>query len=252
VFKTQSDRWFHPLLSPDDGSGGGGGDGSGGEGDDGNNQPPAMTADEMKRLMGNMVNSAVNSHFKRDSFQQLISSSVEKAVTGLLPKPEDPKPAPEDPKPDARDAELAKMRSEQDKMRKALEAQREEAETEKRKAREQAERSALAEALRSGGVDENRMRAAVAYLYLDERRIRRDEDDNIVMSFQREWGEELVPVDKGIAEYLRSDQGKVFLPPVEAAGSGNKGGRPPNSKGNKLSRSEKLEQLGQLMMRPPS
>lgn len=251
----QNGRWFHPLLAPEDGSGGGGGgEGGGGEGEGEGNGAPAMSADEMKRMMANMVNSAVNSHFKRDSFQQLIASSVKDAFAEIAPKREESEPPKVedhqgDKKPDARDAELAKMRSEQERMKAALEAQRAEAEAEKNKAREQAERSVLTDALRAGGVDENRMRAAVAYLYLDAKRIKRDEDDNIVMTFKRDWGEELVPVEKGISEYLKSDEGKVFLPPVDTSGSGNKGGRPPSAKGAKPTRAELLENLGRMMMR---
>ena len=72
------------------------------------------------------------------------------------------------------------------------------------------------------------------------------------MTFQREWGEELVPIDKGVAEYLKTDAGKVYVPPVDAGGSGNQGGRAnagrPRAPGEKPSRPELVAHLGQQMM----
>lgn len=246
-----------------DGTGGGGegGDGKGGDGNggDGNGQPQGLDA-ETKKFIANTINSSVASFMKRDSFKQSIAESVSGVVgnavaEALKQNQQQPNPEPEPgkgkgDKPDPRDAEIAKMKSEQEKLRRKMEESEQAAQAEKTKARTQAERSKLTDALRKGGVDDSRIGAAVAYLYLDQKRIKRDPDtDKIVMSFEREWGEELLPLDKGIPEYLKSDEGKAFLPPLQAGGSGNKGGRPPTRKpGEKATRGELMGHLGNLML----
>ena len=151
-----------------------------------------------------------------------------------------------------RDQELKKMRLEQDRMKNAMEANTASAEAEKNKARAQTERTKLTDALRKGGVDDSRIGGAVAELYLDKKLIKRDEKDAVCIEFTREWGDELVPVEKGIEEFLKSDEGKVYLPPVDAGGSGNKGGRPAAQRGKdgEPTRAEKLAHIGNVMMNP--
>lgn len=240
-------------IGDDDDKGGDGGGGGGG--DDGKKG----LDDETKKFIANTVNSSVASFMKRDSFKSAIAETVnatvgdavKSALADALPKPggsggDDDKSGKLDP----RDAEIKKLQSEQEKMRKKMEESAAAAEAEKNKSRTQEERSQLMTALRKSGVDDARIAAAVAFIYLDQKLVRRDENDKVCMVFERDWGEELVPVEKGAAEYLKTDSGKVFLPPIEAGGSGNKGGRPAASRkpGEKPTRSELMAHLGNQML----
>lgn len=241
------------------GGGGGGGTGDGGDGGDGGKQG---LNEDTKKFIANTVNSSVASFMKRDSFKnaiaEVVQASVGDAIKSAMAEVTKPNPGEGEggkggkggTQPDPRDAEIAKMRAEQDKLRKQMEKNAAEAQAEKDKSRTQAERAALTDALRKGGVDDSRIGAAVAYIYLDKKLVAREaETDKIVMRFEREWGEELVPIEKGAVEYLKSDAGKVFLPPVEASGSGNKGGRTITSKpGEKPTRTELLTHLGNQML----
>lgn len=239
----------------DDDKGKGGGDGGdGGDGKDGDKGKEGLD-DETKKFIANTVNASVSSFMKRDGFKNAVGDAVKasvgdavkEAIASALPKDDDD--GGKGKKPDPRDAELAKMRAEQEKLKKQMEANAAEAEAEKTKGRQQKERSKLTEALRKGGVDEARVAAAVAYIYLDQKLVVRDDKDAICMKFEREWGEELVPIEKGAAEYLKTDAGKVFLPPVDAGGSGNKGGKPAVRKsGDKPTRTELLTHLGNQML----
>lgn len=241
----------------DDGAAGGGG--NGGDGGDGG-KPPALD-DETKKFIANTINASVASHMKRDGFKQMIgetvASSVGDAVKQALAERggsgdgdgDNGKGKGSGDKPDPRDAEIARLNSEQEALRKKWEKAESDREAEKTKSRTTEERSQLSAALRAAGVDDARLPAAVAFMYLDAKLVKRDENDRICLRFERDWGEELLPIEKGAVEYLKTDAGKVFLPPVDAAGSGNPGGRPPRSKpGEKPTRAELLTHLGNQML----
>lgn len=83
------------------------------------------------------------------------------------------------------------------------------------------ERSALADALRKGGVDDARIRPAVALLYTEEQRVSRDDANKIVMKMNGKYGEEHISLDEAVTTWLKSDDGKMFLPPRGAGGSGS-------------------------------
>lgn len=227
---------------------GDGDDGGSGGGDDKAGQ--IALSDEVKTFIGNTVNAALGSHLKRDSFQASLADRIAKQLLEAKQNEPDDKPGMKpDDKPNPKDLETAKLKSEMAQMRKQMEAKDAEAQKEKAAARTQAERSALTEQLRKAGVDDHRVAAANAFLYLDQQLITRNDADEICMRFRREWGEELVPLDQGVKEYLKSEQGKVFLPPVNTSGSGNTGGRPPaKAPGEKPTRAELYEHLGTLMM----
>lgn len=234
------------MRSPDDGTGGGNGDGGTG---DGGTPPAAPVVDEKK--LANIVNSVVTSHLKRN-LGSTVADAVKAAFdaqSAATPAAPAAPPAGGDAADDPKEQELAKMRSDVANMRKEMEATKATAKAEQDKAIVAAERSALSDALRKGGVDDTRLGAAGALLYLDQKLVKRNDEDQICMEFQREWGPELVPIEKGVTEYLTTDAGKIFLPPVDASGSGNTGGRPPARKpGEKLSKSEMTLHLGKLMM----
>ena len=85
MFRAESDRWFHPLFSPDDGQGGGGGDDSGDGNKDGDNQPPAMSAEDMKRLIQDKAKVvAIRSQAVKDGMMTLKQDGIEKVFAGNL------------------------------------------------------------------------------------------------------------------------------------------------------------------------
>lgn len=120
-------------------------------------------------------------------------------------------------------AELQKAQARIDELeRKNKEAEQRAQDTEhKRLASE--ERTALQKALREAGVDEARLRGAVALLYGEDAVVARDSDGNIVMKVQRSGYVDEVTLDEGVAEWLKSDEGKAHLPARGTGGSGASG-----------------------------
>lgn len=120
-------------------------------------------------------------------------------------------------------AELQKAQARIDELeRKNQEAERRAQETEQKRLASE-ERNALQKALRDAGVDEARLRGAVALLYGEDKVIARDEDGNIVFKVARTGYVDEVPLDEGVTEWLRSDEGKAHLPARGTAGSGASG-----------------------------
>lgn len=103
------------------------------------------------------------------------------------------------------------------------------------------ERSALTNALLKHGIPEARASAS-ALLFVDRGAISRDDHGQICVTVKTKVGgeiiEEQMPIDAGIAEWVKSAEGKEFLPAVEAGGSGGRqGGRPPKP-GEKMNRDQ--------------
>lgn len=110
--------------------------------------------------------------------------------------------------------------------KKREDSERKQVESESRRARAE-EDDAVKSALMSAGVkDEARIRAAL-HTHRGEGRIKRDEAGTILFIKRTDSGDEEVPLSKGIAEWAKTDEGKVFLPPSGAAGSG--GNSPKNN-----------------------
>jgi len=123
----------------------------------------------------------------------------------------------------------AKMREEYEARMREVENQaksvREEAEAERAKAREQQERAALREQLREAGVPDGLLRGAVAALYVEDRRVGRDADGNIIFKAQRAGFVDELDLSKGITEWLDSEEGKHYRAARPVAGSGASGPR---------------------------
>lgn len=142
----------------------------------------------------------------------------------------------------------SKLREEYEARMREVEAQaksvREEAEAERSKAREQQERAALREQLREAGVPDGLLRGAVAALYVEDRRVARDDDGNIVFKAQRAGFVDELDLSKGIAEWLDGEEGKHYRPARAVAGSGASGPRgQPRRENGKPTRSELKQKL---------
>lgn len=128
---------------------------------------------------------------------------------------------------DQRFKALEKQLADEKKRRETSEAKQ--AEAEQRRARAE-EDDAVKSALMAAGVkDEARIRAAL-HTHRGEGRIKRDDAGTILFVKRSDAGEEEVTLAKGIAEWSKTDEGKVFLPPTGASGSG--GGPPKNGGAN--------------------
>jgi len=125
---------------------------------------------------------------------------------------------------------LQKQLETEKKKREASEAKQAEAEARRARAEED---DAVKSALMVAGVkDEARIRAAL-HTHRGEGRIKRDEAGTLLFVKRGDAGEEEVPLAKGIAEWAKTDEGKVFLPPTGAAGSGGRGGQNGQTGGEK-------------------
>ena len=147
------------------------------------------------------------------------------AATGADGKP----PLP--PEYEARLKDMEKALSDERK-RTAEERSQRQADLEKTKRGE--ERSALSDALRKLGVPESRLRAAVA-MHAEDGRVIRDEGGAIKWRQPRDGYEDKLDLDKGLAEWAKTDEGKDFLPARGAGGSGGSGTRAPGPGSGKKS-----------------
>lgn len=178
------------------------------------------------------VNAAVSSHASRirntlqKDFEALfkpMQEAVSKLQASLSAPPD--KAEKKEPGLDIESAKLQDRIREMEDRWKQAEAAR--AEEQARHARLE-ERSTLVEALRKQGVDDTRIKPAVAVLISEEQRITRDEEGRIVMKVHNpKYGEELLPIEKGVSAWLSGDDGKLFLPPRGANGSGKTHGNKP-------------------------
>lgn len=100
--------------------------------------------------------------------------------------------------------------AERDAKQKAAEAKQQAAE----------ERQAVESVLRDSGV--TNIKGAVAVLKADGR-VARDADGNLHFVAQREGYTDEVELSKGLKEWLGSDEGKLYMPPTGAQGSGATG-----------------------------
>ena len=111
-------------------------------------------------------------------------------------------------------------------------------------------RAQLDRSLTAAGVSADRLAGAAAFLFHDRDVIKRNEQGEVCMEFRRDWGKELVPIEKGVEEWAATAEGKAYLPPAGGGGSGNTGGRPPGS-GPKLTGGKQAaaEAVGEWMLR---
>lgn len=221
----------------------------GAAGDDDKGKNGAFTEEQLKAIDAR-TNAAVSNQLSRfrTSFEKDITESIGTAMSPLseqlktigeaqASKGED-KGKKDSAKGD-RDLELKKANTRiADLERKNKEAEDRASSTEtKRLAGE--EKVALQKALRTAGVDdEHRVRAAVAVLFNVDKRVGRNDDNDIVFKVQRTGYVDELTLDEGVAEWVKTDEGKTFMPPRGVAGSGNKGsqraGKPLNTKEEKI------------------
>jgi hypothetical protein len=140
--------------------------------------------------------------------------------------------------------EIAQAKSEQrirELEAKTAAAEHKAAETEA-KQREGEERQALGAALASHGIEGAKQRAALALLYTEEKKIRRDDKGGICFVTTQSYGEELISLEDGVKAWVGTDDGKSFLPPRGVMGSGTKA-TAANGVKHRMTKQEALLQL---------
>jgi hypothetical protein len=133
------------------------------------------------------------------------------------------------------------------RLRKRLEASEKEREAERKAREEQAaklardeERTKLQDALVSAGVAPKRVRAAIALLHTEDRKVRRNQEGKIIFALDDDDEADLV---SGVKQWLATDEGKDFLPPRGAEGSGE---RPTKQNHNKPVMDKRTEGVNAL------
>lgn len=247
----------HRLMAPEDGGGGGSGGGGDKDGEKDKGAGGGGAEDlspAMKDLMVRHINGAVTTHLGRmrgdleKSLSTQFSSLLDEKFASFKPKDDKPDDKRDDKAGDKKDdPEKAKLRSDLDNLTKKLTQQEEERRAEREQLLRNEERSELMSRLREAGIPEPRVKGAVALLLHDAKAIKRNGENKIVWPVKRDWGTEDLELDAGVSEWLKTDEGKAFLPPKEAKGSGAGGGKPPKP-GDKLDSDQARGIVGTFLM----
>lgn len=229
---------------------------------DGEGEDTPLTREDVTR----MVNGAVTGMFNKTKFKEMLGTAVKETVSPLF---EDLKTSLSGKKTDDDDGdnggddkgkkqasgitpEVQKRLDELERSNKQLlketKEEKEKAAAADKRNDEQEERSKLAVALKAAGVSEDRLPGALALLYLEQKKIVRDENRKIKFVVQKEDYEEKLDLEKGVADWIKSPEGKSYLPPKEIAGAGTRGGPPPVRRGEEPSEAQLMHQLGSAMM----
>lgn len=146
-----------------------------------------------------------------------LKTETDKKLEGIKVDP--PKDPPKDPPGGDDSPALRKLQAEQEKLQKALEAQTKRAEEAETKRRADLLQNSVRDALIAQGADPKRV--ALALPVLKERgTVRLDDKGAPVFTFQRNGYEESLDVTAGAKEWLSTDDGKIYMPPVGTQGTG--------------------------------
>lgn len=237
--------------------------------DDEIDDTPNETEDER---IGRVVNAAVSSQLKRGGVKDIINAAVQAALepamatlTETITKTlkaagggsgdggdggGDNKGAklPPDVQKRIDEIERSNKRLTEENATSKAEAARE------RLANQQAEeRQILRKELAASGVSEERIDGALALLYTERKKVKRDGEGKIRFSTTKDGYPEDVDVSVGVAEWTKSAEGKAYLPADNVSGTGTRSGRPPTRGKGEPSEQELLQELGnQLMGQAPT
>jgi len=194
--------------------------------DDGGDDDAVEFTPKQLEMISNTVNAAVTAHVKRhmkplqDQLSALpsIQETLEKLAGGADKGAQDPagggKGAPAAP---AKIEEHPQFIAQQRRLA-PIEQEREQERTQAHHARRDA---ALVEIATKAGVDKNRLRGAVALL---RDQVKFDKEGNPLMSVKRHGIDEDVTIEEGAGEFFKTDEGKAYLAPTQAAPRGGSGG----------------------------
>jgi hypothetical protein len=194
--------------------------------------------DEIKDFVIKAVNGAVSTHLTRalSKRDEALKTELQTMFAQLKPAAETTPPAKDtSADTDALKGIHAKYEKQIAELKEAADRERGQREQEFKKRMSGEERESLKSYLAEHGVPPALVPAAVAYLHTELKRVARDDDGNIQYVSQEKGPtgsyEDRVPLKDGVERFLKSDEGKHFLPAKPVAGAGNRGGSP-GSKSN--------------------
>lgn len=227
------------------------GDDKGGGGGDDKIDP------KIEKFVMSAVNGALVSHGKRQDtrFGEMLKTQLGEFAKTFKPVVSDDKP---DDKPDDKgkggkpDPAVIRLTETVEGLKSQLKAKDDENKAIQDKTKRSEERSALSGALNKLGIPEARAAGAIALLHTERQVVTRNDDGQIVMKVKRTYqgqaSEELVPLEDGIAEWAKTEEGKTYMPAVKAGGSGERGGGPPKGKGEKPSTADALDTVARTIL----
>lgn len=190
--------------------------------------------DSPKFVTEEQLNRAITARFKSfegkldgkfGEFSRGFESFQAQIAEALKPKQEPPKepPKPKDAPPPITDLpEFVEQRKQLEALQKRLaDADKKAAEAESKR-RDTLLRQSVDEALAKAGVEARLVKQARGYLIDSLKATRFSEDGDSVVMVGGD-GEE-VELSVGLKSFLKSDEGKLYLPPRGTAGSGERGG----------------------------
>lgn len=242
---------------------GGGGGGSGGQGGEGGQEPALSEAakGEVAKMVNEAVNGAVTNHlnrFKKSFTEEMTKTFGEtlgpiseqlKALSESAKKP--PGGDRRDPSDETKEL-LARYEGRIKELEQQNKAEREAREQEKQTRLREEERGQLAQVLRAKGLPDVTVKAAVALLHTEEKRVARTEDGKIVFKIEKGTGAgrytDELEVEAGVDEWLKTDEGKGFLPARPAQGAGGQAARPnPGGQGGDK-RAQATQDLARILL----
>lgn len=244
------------LMNQENGQGGGGGGGQpkpGGEG----GGAPALSDDargEVAKLVNEAVSGAVTRHmanFKKQFSEDMGKTFAEtlgpisQQLQALSESNQAPKGGRNVAPSEDRETKEAMTRYEGriKELEQANAKEREAREQEKATRLREEERGSLATALRAAGLPDTTVKAAVALLHTEDKKVARTEDGRIVFRMEKGQGvsryTDELDLDAGVGEWLKSDEGKSFMPARPAQGAG---GQPVRLPGQPRNQSEAKQQ----------
>lgn len=187
--------------------------------------PPTVSLDDVKSIVAKSVNAAITQRLSQ--YDQKLEDTLSSQLEQIMSKTQ--ASASNDDTP-AEDDAVQAMRARLKEMEALLAAEKQERDKERHLRSVNEERAALKDVLQAEGVPSDRLKAAVAVLYTEDQRIGRDDHGNIQFLTQEEGYVDRASLKEGVAKFLKTDEGKIYLPPRDVSGSGNKGGRAPAPK----------------------
>lgn len=189
------------------------------------NTPEYITKDQIGEIVSQIVNSAMTSRNK--SFEKKFEEMMTKVSVPVESKPEKEEPVSK--------AEMMAMRKQL-----AEYAAKDEATTAKE--RDQKLRETTKEHLTKIGVPTHLLKGAVATLVDADKLVFLNEDGEL--KFKSSIGE--VDMDQGVKQWSKSTDGKAFLPPKGAQGSGDRSLQKPSPTKTNLSDNDMVNLLKEL------
>jgi len=215
------------------------------EGTQGNDGPKFVTAEELNKA----ITARFTDHQKKlekhlESFSGTLTGKLEELLKAAVPAPKSTDAA-DPPKADTDSPALRGMMKQLEELKRDNAKIQQERDAERTRAKDATLRQQLSDALIKNGVDASRVKHAVGILIDSEKRVRFEEDgDSIVFKDNDNTDVDLLT---GIKSWVKSDDGKFYLPPRGVNGSGDRGaGRAPSTSNN--SKTVNAESLGNLLL----